>query len=76
MADVPAQPRADLAVGHVRVEHDAQDVIQQRLPVLPSAGPLGQGLGHPRPRGRLPAGQRLVEQQQHLIEHVDRGLHG
>ena len=73
-ADVPAQPRADLVVAYARVEHDLQDVVQQRLPVLAAAGPLGEGLGQPLPRGCLPPGQRLVEQQQHLVQHVDRGL--
>ena len=51
VADVPAQPRADLVVAHAGVEHDLQDVVQQRLPVLPAARPLGQRLGHARPRG-------------------------
>ena len=74
MADVRAQPAADLVIAHVRVEHDAQDVIEQGLPVLAAAGPLGQGLGHLRLRGGLPAGQRLVEQQQHLVQHVNGGL--
>src|SRR6266700_6870498 len=69
-----AQPRAYLVVGDLQVQHDLQDVVQQRLPVLPAAGPLGQHLGQPCPRGRLPAGQRLVEQQQRLVQHVDRGL--
>jgi hypothetical protein len=74
MADVPPQPQAYLVIAGVRVEHDLQDVVQQRLPVLAPAGALGERLGQPLPRGRLPPGQRLVEQQQHLVQHVDRGL--
>jgi hypothetical protein len=74
VADVRAQPAADLVVAHVRVEHDPQDVIEQGLPVLAGAGPLGQGPRHLRLRGGLPAGQRLVEQQQHLVQHVNRRL--
>ena len=35
---------------------------------------LGQQLGQLRLCGRLAAGDRVIEQQQHLIEHVDRGL--
>jgi hypothetical protein len=66
----------DLVVGHVRVEDDRQDVVQQGLPVLAAAGALGEHLGQPLPRGRLPAGQRLVEQQQHLVQHVHGGLRG
>jgi hypothetical protein len=46
-----AQPRAHLVVADLQVQHDLQDVVQQRLPVLPAAGPLGQHLGQPRPRG-------------------------
>jgi hypothetical protein len=62
LADVIlAQPRADLVIGDLRVQHDPQDVVQQRLPVLPAAGALRQRLGQQCPRGRLPAGQRLVE---------------
>jgi len=75
-ADVAAQPGAHLVVGHVRVEDDRQDVVQQRLPVLAAPGTLGEDLGQPVPRGRLPPGQRLVEQQQHLVQHVHGGLRG
>ncbi len=76
VADVPPQPPAHLVVGHVRVEHDRQDVIQQGLPVLAAPCALGEHLCQPLPRGRLPAGQRLVEQQQHLVQHVHGGLRG
>jgi hypothetical protein len=64
VAYIPAQPRAHLVIADVRVEHDLEDVVQQRLPVLAATGALGEHLGQPLPRGRLPPGQRLVEQQQ------------
>jgi hypothetical protein len=51
VADIPAQPRTDLVVADLRVQHDLQDVVQQRLPVLPAAGALGQRFGQPCPCG-------------------------
>ena len=51
VAYFPAQPRAHLVVADLRVQPDLQDVVQQRLPVLPAAGALGQHLGQPCPRG-------------------------
>lgn len=56
-----AQQRPDPVVTDVSVEHDGQDVVQQRLAVLPGPGPLGQGLEHLRLRRRLPARQGLIE---------------
>jgi len=63
VADVAPQPCSDPAVADVRVEDDRQDVVQQRLTVLPAARPLGERLGQPLPRSSFPPGQRLVEQQ-------------
>jgi hypothetical protein len=51
VAYFPAQPRAHLVIADLRVQHDSQDVVQQRLPVLPAAGALGQRFGQPCPRG-------------------------
>jgi hypothetical protein len=49
-ADVPPQPPADLVTGHVRVEDDRQDVVQQGLPVLAAWSPPGA----PSPRRSNP----------------------
>ncbi|WP_307874059.1 MULTISPECIES: SAM-dependent methyltransferase [unclassified Frankia] len=73
-ADGGAQHGADLLVADRAVEHDGQDVVQQGLPVLGAFGPLGQGLGDLLLRRRLPTANRLVEQQQRLVEHVDGRL--
>ncbi len=70
LAQQPTHP----LVGDLGVQHDLEDLVQQRLAVLPTTGPLGQGLGQPHLRHRLPARQRLVEQQQRLVQHVDRRL--
>ena len=65
----PDQP-ADLLVGHARVGDDGQQVIQQRLPILPGLAPLGERIAH-RPLGlALPRGDGLVEQLHDLVEHV------
>jgi len=44
--DALAQQRPDALVADVRVEHDGEDFIQQRLTVLPDPTPLGQRLDH------------------------------
>ncbi|TWG12592.1 hypothetical protein FHX34_105459 [Actinoplanes teichomyceticus] len=49
-------------------------LVEQLLPVLPAPGPLGQSLGRFLLGRRLPPRDRLIEQQQRLVQHVDRGL--
>ncbi|WP_225993001.1 hypothetical protein [Actinomadura rudentiformis] len=40
-----AQQAADLLIGHRRISDDRQDRVQQRLPILPGLGSLGQRAG-------------------------------
>ncbi|CAM3309836.1 hypothetical protein PSET11_02482 [Arthrobacter ulcerisalmonis] len=65
---------ADLLVGHGRVGDDGQQIIQERLPVLPGLAPLGKRLAHLPPGLALPRGNGLVKQLHDLIEHIGRRL--
>jgi len=52
---------ADLLVGHARVGDDGQQLVQQRLPVLPGLAPLGQRVPHRAFGLAFPRGDGLVE---------------
>jgi hypothetical protein len=70
----PARSRPPTSSSPTSGSSWTKDLVQQRLAVLAAAGALGQGLGELCLGDRLPARQRLVEQQQHLVEHVDGRL--
>jgi hypothetical protein len=73
-ADALARKRPDLPFGDVGIQGDRQNLIQQHLAVLALAGAFGQRLLQAGPGRRFPPGDGLIEQEHHLIEHVDRGL--
>jgi hypothetical protein len=73
-ADPRPQQPADLLVGDGGVQQDRQDRVQQRLTVLARLGPLDQLLVGLVPGSSLASRHRLVEQLDHLVQHVGRRL--
>ena len=59
-----------LGIWDVQIKGDGQDLIQQRLAVLPGAGAFGQLLGQLCPCVGFAPGQGLVEQQHYLVQHI------